>query len=319
MTTSPSIHVTEFALNPVVSTDADDCLLATREHPDFGTWEHRSMNLGFAIINEHRTRFSRPVGIKIEDDNMMEQVHHCMCMDGSTGAHFTDYKLTADLSPGSYHMLAIQAREYLHVMTPNFYNVHIQISRDYYSDLLSDNEQWSADLKEKIYSDDVCFPGTFSVTTAMAKTVMDIFSSPLSGSLKKLLVEAKTMELVALQLNSISNSTGTRTKKNHMRELMECVRLYLQDAFLEEHTLKGICLKFGINEFALKNKFKEYFNTTVFDFILSRRLEYARDLLQNTDQSIQEVSTKVGYKYPNHFSTAFKNKFGITPGSLSCN
>jgi AraC family transcriptional regulator, transcriptional activator of the genes for pyochelin and ferripyochelin receptors len=316
---NPSIHVSEFASRPPAGTDPDDILLTTREHPDFGTWEHRSMNLGFAIVNEHRTEFSRPVGIQIEDDNMMKQVHHCMCMNGSTGAHFSDYKLTADLPTGSYHMLAIQAREYLHVMTPKFYNVHIQISRDYYTDLLSDDERWSADLKEKIYSDDVCFPGTFSVTMAMAKTVMDIFASPLNGSLKKLLVEAKTMELVALQLNSISASAIGGKKRNHMRDLMENIRLYLNDAFLEEHTLKSICLKFGVNEFALKNRFKEYFNTTVFDFILSRRLEHARDLLQNTDQTIQEVSTRVGYKYPNHFSTAFKNKFGITPGSLSSN
>lgn len=319
MTSTPSIHVNEFASQTTSGNDQDNCLLTVREHPDFGKWEHRRMDLGFAVINEHKTNLLRPVGVKIEDHSMTDQVHHCMCVEGSTGAYFGEYKLMADLNPGNYHFLTVQAQEYLLAMSPKFHNVHIQISRNYYSDLLSDNERWSADLKERMHTDDVFYPGSFSMTPAMIKTIMDIFSSPLSGSLKKLMIEAKTLELVALQLNSLTKPTVDKKRKNHTRAILQEVRQYLQETFLEEHSLKSICVRFGINEFALKNGFKELFKTTVFDFILCRRLEYARELLQTTDHSIQEIGTKVGYKYPNHFSTAFKNKFGITPGSLYSN
>jgi len=32
---------------------------------------------------------------------------------------------------------------------------------------------------------------------------------------------------------------------------------------------------------------------------------------------LQEVGSTAGYKYPNHFSTAIKNKFGISQGKVT--
>jgi AraC-like DNA-binding protein len=151
----------------------------------------------------------------------------------------------------------------------------------------------------------------------MFKTVFDIFTSPLSGSLKKLLIEAKVLELIALQLNTSLLGVDAKKTKRRSKDHIYDVKEYLDKSYLEVHSLKSISKTFGINEFALKNGFKEIFQTTVFEFILSRRLEYARDLLLHTDCTIQEVGSKVGYKYPNHFSTAFKNKFGISPGKVT--
>ena len=76
-------------------------------------------------------------------------------------------------------------------------------------------------------------------------------------------------------------------------------------------------MRFGINEFALKNGYKTQFGTTVFDYLIGRRLEHARELLVQPTYSIQQVSAVVGYKHANHFSTAFKNRFGTTPRAFA--
>jgi len=91
------------------------------------------------------------------------------------------------------------------------------------------------------------------------------------------------------------------------------IKNYLDKTYLHEHSLNTIARQFGLNEFSLKKGFKANFNTTVFDYLLTKRMEHAHSLLLNTSQSIQEISSITGYKYSNHFSTAFKKRFGISP------
>lgn len=317
MKSATAIHFDEFDQCTTFSGNQDGHSFTVREHPEFGRWEQRAVDLSHVKVTEHKTTLNQHLNVIIADDTLTDQVNHCMCVDGSLGAHFGQFDLQADLQPGNYHYLTVRANEYQLAMTKSFHNIHIQVSREYYTDLLCDSEGWSAELKENILNKDVCYPGEFSLTPAMVKVIYDIFSSPLSGSLKKLMIEAKVLELIALQL---SNSLVKREKKkagHRSKDLLFEIREFLHQTFLEDHSLKNICRQFGINEFALKNGFKATFQTTVFEFILSRRLEYARDLLQSTGSTVQEIASKVGYKYPNHFSTAFKNKFGISPAKLS--
>ncbi|MTG97375.1 helix-turn-helix domain-containing protein [Myroides sp. BIT-d1] len=39
-------------------------------------------------------------------------------------------------------------------------------------------------------------------------------------------------------------------------------------------------------------------------------------LLENTDQPIKEIAVLCGYQYVQHFTTAFKRSYGITPGKI---
>jgi len=129
-----------------------------------------------------------------------------------------------------------------------------------------------------------------------------------------LLIEAKVQELLALQLHgTLHVPCGTDKPKD--LDLFMSIRQYLDQTFLDDHSLKNISKHFGINEFRLKKGFRDAFGTTVFDYLLSRRLEYSLQLLKDTQQSISEISTSVGYNYPNHFSAAFKKKFGYNPAA----
>ena len=75
-------------------------------------------------------------------------------------------------------------------------------------------------------------------------------------------------------------------------------------------------MSFGLNEFKLKKGFKELFGTTVFDYLYDLKMEYAKQLLAADEVLVNEVSGMVGYRNPNHFSTAFKRKYGMNPTQL---
>jgi AraC-like DNA-binding protein len=45
------------------------------------------------------------------------------------------------------------------------------------------------------------------------------------------------------------------------------------------------------------------------------KLEWARELLRETDMTVDEVSRRVGFNSPFYFSTVFRQGIGISPTS----
>jgi AraC-like DNA-binding protein len=69
----------------------------------------------------------------------------------------------------------------------------------------------------------------------------------------------------------------------------------------------------GINEFKLKVGFRELFQTSPYQYRLRLCLERAKVLLEETDDTIDQIAAKVGFDTYNGFSTAFKKAFSIAP------
>ena len=56
-----------------------------------------------------------------------------------------------------------------------------------------------------------------------------------------------------------------------------------------------------------------FFYTTPHKYLQSHKLRYAKKLLQNTDLSMMEIASKIGYSNLSHFANNFKKYYGITP------
>jgi AraC-like DNA-binding protein len=69
----------------------------------------------------------------------------------------------------------------------------------------------------------------------------------------------------------------------------------------------------GINEFKLKQGFRELFRTSPYQYRLYLCLKKAKQLLEETDDTIDQIASKVGFETYNGFSTAFKKAFSVAP------
>jgi signal transduction histidine kinase/DNA-binding response OmpR family regulator len=69
----------------------------------------------------------------------------------------------------------------------------------------------------------------------------------------------------------------------------------------------------GISRAHLHRKMKELTNQSTHIFIRNVRLQQAAQLLREGRQSVSEISDVVGFVSTAHFSTAFKDLFGLTP------
>ncbi|MCU0398257.1 MAG: AraC family transcriptional regulator [Cyclobacteriaceae bacterium] len=312
---APFVSVDEFLSYTQSREEVDQFVSEERHHPEFGTWRERWLDLGIIRIYEHKANLKRKVNVQFDSNTLGNYVHHCISLDGEMGAHFSNVNLSAVLNPKTYHQVFLQDNSYFLSMGTTFTNVHIEVKCEHYLDLLCESEKWSSDLKEKISKKKTHYSGEFPLSPNMVRTVYSIFDSPLSGSLKKLLIEASVHELLALQLHHTIHRYSDQSSQKG-KDVFHSIRQYLDETFLQEHSLKTIARHFGINEFSLKKGFREHYNTTVFEYLLNKRLEHGRELLFSTDKTIQQVSTIVGYKYPNHFSVAFKKRFGVSPVKL---
>jgi AraC-like DNA-binding protein len=60
-------------------------------------------------------------------------------------------------------------------------------------------------------------------------------------------------------------------------------------------------------------RFKEAFGETPHQYVLTRRVERAQELLRNTDLTVTEICFEVGFQSLGSFSSAFHRVAGMTP------
>lgn len=71
--------------------------------------------------------------------------------------------------------------------------------------------------------------------------------------------------------------------------------------------------KLGHSYGYISNLFSEVTYTSIENFIILQRIDYAKSLMTNTELSLTEIAFKLQYSSVAHLSSQFKNTTGITP------
>jgi len=286
------------------------------ENKHWGQIEERNLFADHFAIFEYKTALHTGLRVRFNEEQMLHSMNVCLALNGSIAVDFKESQKKAGLSSLRHHSLYAHEKEYDVIFGNDLNGVHLAIDLDYYLDLLCDQEAWSASLKEKLLRREFVLQGDAGISPEMLQAIRDLMFNPLEGKLKRLLMEAKILELVALQLSQYSTVKHDTALRQKDVDTFYDLKNYLDTNFSDDLSLKSLSRMFGLNEFKLKKGFKTLFDSTVFDYIHAQRMKYAHQLLADHKMQVNEVSRKVGYKNANHFSTAFKRKFGINPVSL---
>lgn len=158
------------------------------------------------------------------------------------------------------------------------------------------------------------------LTSEMYDAINSILKCRYENGLKRMYYLSKCVELLVLQTDAFDKLEHNKNFAIKNSYDTECI-YYAKDYLLQNITnppsliqLSKIC---GLNEFKLKKGFKEVFGQTVFGFLSDKRLELSRMDLLETMKPISEIAYELGYSSPQHFSMAFKKKFGISPNTIT--
>ncbi|SHE40523.1 ABC-type sugar transport system, substrate-binding protein, contains N-terminal xre family HTH domain [Arenibacter palladensis] len=97
-----------------------------------------------------------------------------------------------------------------------------------------------------------------------------------------------------------------------VRQLNEQIKKNLDNT---NFSVENLAEALNISRVQLYRKVKAIIGLSVSDYISNYRLENAKTMLENTDLSMSEIGYSTGFSSPNYFSTAFKSKYGVTPGA----
>jgi AraC-like DNA-binding protein len=158
------------------------------------------------------------------------------------------------------------------------------------------------------------------ITTRMLMILDEVRQCQFNGGVKKLFLQSKMLELLALQCEQyergeksgpevIRLSAVDKEKIFHAREL-------LLRNIQHPPSLRELSRQAELNEFKLKNGFRQLFDNTVFGYLNDHRMEYARKLILQQQHSLTSIAEQMGFSSLQHFSNAFRKKFGVCPSKI---
>ena len=96
--------------------------------------------------------------------------------------------------------------------------------------------------------------------------------------------------------------------------LISDVKAYIRTHLSEDLSSVLIAKRFFLNPDYLNRLFKEKEGITLHQYVLDERMETAKALLQNSQETINQISLSVGYDNFSYFSQVFRKYTGMTPG-----
>ena len=105
-----------------------------------------------------------------------------------------------------------------------------------------------------------------------------------------------------------------RDEKESVKHIHK-VRNFIKRNYMSELSVEDIAQNLGINRIYLSRIFKEEFGMSIKQYIISVRMNYAKQFLES-GYSVAEVAEMVGYSDSFGFSKMFKSHFGISPINL---
>jgi AraC-like DNA-binding protein len=122
----------------------------------------------------------------------------------------------------------------------------------------------------------------------------------------KLLCSAVLLILQYLFMQTIEK---VETKPSWQLQLTELTRT---SEFIT-YTVSDLCKAMNYSKAHLNRLFKEAFGTSPHEYLFNYKMQYASNLLTNSDLKVSDIATQAGYTNLSQFNVNFKRQFGVSP------
>ena len=97
------------------------------------------------------------------------------------------------------------------------------------------------------------------------------------------------------------------------RYVLKKALLYMLDRYTQKLTLSSVAAHCFVSSWHLSRLLNQYTGRGFFEIINIIRLDRAKELLEHTEDRIQDISEQVGFQDVAHFSRIFKSYIGCSP------
>lgn len=129
--------------------------------------------------------------------------------------------------------------------------------------------------------------------------------------LERLNAKAQNASTVKEEISSLADRDKQQSQLE--KQILEYLETCFRDPDLSQVKVADT---FRISTYTLSRLFKNQVGIGFAEYVNSRRLEYAKDLLLTTSLSIREISQQSGYASESYFGRIFKATYGTSPSAF---
>jgi len=212
--------------------------------------------------------------------------------------------------PNTNGKMSISGKEYLKILS-------FHVSPDYLKEFIEPEFDEFPIIFTNLTSSE--FPNSFiilnKINSLMLAAANHLLDNLLSGAPKKMFLESKALEMMSLSVAEIMNKdTNDLQISDYLKEqiiaLESRIRCNPNDNF---PSLRDISNSIGLAHTKLNRIFKSLYGNTVFGYIRDIRLFKSKELIEQNNMTITEISFYLRWSSPAHFARDFKQRFGRTP------
>lgn len=138
------------------------------------------------------------------------------------------------------------------------------------------------------------------------------YTQSIDGTSRKLLIDHALQELVILIMQTKARSVLTRRNGSDMPRL-EFIVDYIMSHLQQDLTVDELSEKACMSKPTFHRYFKKTIGLSPADFINTKRMQLAKQLLAQEPKQVGDVGHAVGYHNTSHFIRSFKKYYGLTP------
>ena len=122
------------------------------------------------------------------------------------------------------------------------------------------------------------------------------------------LLEVLIIKMMRHTSYSLSIASSKKTNK-------ECAaaKRYIDANYKTNITLDTLAGITHMNKYYLVHAFGSFIGLSPINYLIARRIDESKTLLQSTDYSISQISEIIGFSSPSYFSQAFKKSVNLSP------
>ena len=134
-----------------------------------------------------------------------------------------------------------------------------------------------------------------------------------------MLADVKTATETVMQgylqvlVGKLLQSLRLRPAHRGQEEVLHKLLTYLEDHYRENLNRKTVARTLGYSESYLSHVFSEALGITMPEYVNTLRVREAMNLLRRTDQTVTDLSARLGFGSIRSFNRVFKKETGMTP------
>jgi AraC-like DNA-binding protein len=158
-----------------------------------------------------------------------------------------------------------------------------------------------------------------SQVAGVTSALHQIHSQTKRGELENVFVISKTYEILYHHFKSHSGDQADRcpflADQNNVDRIRRAKNI-LHEELRDTPSIKELARRVGMNETHLKSGFKEIYGCPIYTWVVEQRLSQAHDMFVEGTHNVNEVADQIGYSNVSQFISAFKKRYGLTPGKF---